>query len=1002
MKKEKKEAGFKPRTYLQYVLDVFVSDGITYDAISDAYGRESITDESIRVAHTRRGRGNLPRGVTPEEFCDLVFDNFYSDLDYQKQFASQLYHELVANGVMPSEYAEHIHKIDGMSDSFESKTFHTFLLYLLSVDRRAKYTGRRNVKKEGGGNVTTRPISAPKNEGSAEELSARFFHQGAASLIRTEREEMEVALGQISTVFESISTLHTDAPLDPYPEKGKLLSSIRDEIVRRVLCTDQREILKIEGPLGCYKNRIMQYLCLSLDKSGEPILPFYIDLAAYEKFSDGDGDTAEKELLEDFTADIQKATVLAARQPRKTPVLLLDGVRDFFCSRESLYYAIHDLIQNSPFRLITCVDTEFTVNVQQLYQPHPIVSDQYGMYLRIRSMNLLRREACMEFIGNCIGVFGVKLPRKISTEQLYESLLRLDFLTVDAYWLVRILSENFYDLLDSEIDIANLYDSICLKFLGSHELVDSAAELAFAFEFGRLDPSVNPYFDRRWELIRKHRSVLDYLLAKHYVKLLSEPDLQNGDHGKNVESLSFFNMVLQKNVTRFVVAMLRGVDDLEHRIMLLASRYYNDLSLFGKSELTFWMARLQNPVRKKKSVGLLKKYLQKELNQYQNHLYENPQEKREAAFLIRGIAVSLIYENDGNALRYYLDSLLRDKTANSVNRGFHLEYYGDKYYIPNKTLPDFEDDTSKGEVTMTVLCLSLDGRMRSASAPAMVAYLEIMTLCNLIQARIEHRTDVAPSMDVTPFAGKCLKYLGWILRGRMPAGLRRTAVYFRWMEHELKDFLGLFEKEERIVHYPSSVMNLFSMAPKVERAGWVDLGIERPENIVEHMYNCWLMGLLYLPGESDAAGYDKNTVLKLLLIHDLGETVTGDISRPKKKKNPAFYDSQERAAMQSLFLTGTYPSAVNLDEYLTLWDSWDEKDGINAAIARDIDNLQTVFRFCQYYKADPGRYTDEQIGYWMDGIGTLETQVVKGIADTVVLQNPEFEEVVTRYRSLRD
>ena len=980
MKKEKKGKELIPRTYLQYVLDVFISDGISHQDICDAYGRESITFESIRAAHTRNGRGNLPRGVTPEEFCDLVFDNFYSDPEFQKQFACQLYHELVANEVMPQEFSEHIHKIDGMSDSFDSETFHSFLLYLLSVDRRAKYTGRRNAKKQG--SVNTCPPSTPfgMKEETAGEFSARFFHQGAVSLIRAGREEMEIALGQISCVFESISTLHTDTPLEPSPEKGKLLSAVRDEIIYRVLFTDEREILKIEGPLGSYKNRIMQYLCLSLEKSGEAILPFYIDLAAYEKFSDGDGDMAEKELLKEFTADIKKASLLAACSPEKKPVLLLDGVRDFFYSREALYYAIRDLIRNSPFRLISCVDTEFTVNVQQLYQPHPIVSDQYGMYLRIRSMNLLRREACMEFIGNCVGVFGVKLPCKVSTEQLYEGLLRLNFLTVDAYWLVRILSENFYDVLDPEIDIANLYDSICLRFLGSHKLVDSAAELAFAFEFGRLDPSVNPYFDRRWELIRKHRSVLDYLLAKHYVKLLSEPDLQNGDHEENVEKLSFFNMVLQKNVTRFVVAMLQGVDDLEHRIMLLASRYYNDLSLFGKSELTFWMARLQNPVRKKKCVALLKRFLNKELEQYCNHAYEN----------------------DENALGYYLESLLRDKTANSVNRGFHLEYYGDKYYIPNKTLPDFEDDTSKGEVTMTVLCLSLDGRMRSTAVPAMVSYLEIMTLCNLIQARIEYCPSAPLSMDVKPFAGKCLKYLGWILRRRMPRGLRRTAVYFRWMEQELKGFLGLLEEGERIVHYPSSVMNLFSTASKVRRAGWVELGVDGPENIVEHMYNCWLMALLYLPGEYEAAGYDKNTVLKLLLIHDLGETVTGDITRPQKKKNPEFYDSQERAVMQSLFLSGTYPSAVNLDEYLSLWDAWDEREGINAMIARDIDNLQTVFRFCRYYKADPQRYTDELIGYWMDGIGTLETRLVKEIAEILVMQNPEFEEIVTQYRRLCD
>ena len=44
--------------------------------------------------------------------------------------------------------------------------------------------------------------------------------------------------------------------------------------------------------------------------------------------------------------------------------------------------------------------------------------------------------------------------------------------------------------------------------------------------------------------------------------------------------------------------------------------------------------------------------------------------------------------------------------------------------------------------------------------------------------------------------------------------------------------------------------------------------------------------MLYLPDESSEPKYDKEKILKMLLIHDLGETVTGDLDRIIKEKNP--------------------------------------------------------------------------------------------------------------------
>ncbi len=68
----------------------------------------------------------------------------------------------------------------------------------------------------------------------------------------------------------------------------------------------------------------------------------------------------------------------------------------------------------------------------------------------------------------------------------------------------------------------------------------------------------------------------------------------------------------------------------------------------------------------------------------------------------------------------------------------------------------------------------------------------------------------------------------------------------------------------------------------MKRSGWVYYGIEQPETIMSHMYDAWLLGTLFLPTESHLKQYDKDRILQMLLIHDLGESITGDIMTPLK------------------------------------------------------------------------------------------------------------------------
>ena len=828
-------------------------------------------------------------------------------------------------------------------------------------------------------------------------FSSAFFHDGAYRLVNATGEEVLESLKGLSSVFCKIVSSNGMDKTD------NVVTDIYNCIVSGCREEELTEILKIKGPLGSYKNRIMQYTYLAIEKNCNDILPFYIDLAAYEKEAEEGSTFTENNLISRFKRDIEDIIKLIKAAPSKTPLLMLDGIRDFTCGKESFYYCIREKIKKLGCKLVVCLDSDFTVNKQYKFKVHPLASSNFRAYVRISSMSLYRRADSLEFIKNCINFFKVDVPEEITSETIYESLVRLNFLYVDAYWLVYLLSTAITDIINHDNNISDIYSAICLSALSNFEAVDTASDIAYAFEFGEVDFSASdPYFDVRWRLIRKHRSMLEFLVAKRYVRNIDELDLKSKSKAETVKKLAFFNTVLQKSITRFVTPMICGSDKYEHRIMIIANKYYDSLSLFGKSELTFWMGRLKNTVRQEECIALLREYGKKELKRYKMLPDEESREKRELAFLIRGINVSLVYGGDREALDFYLTSLIKDKTANSVNRGFHLEYYGDKPYIPNKTLLDFEDDTGKGRNALSVICLSLDRRLKNHKPAPLVAAIEVMTLCNLIQARIEQQ-DGTIALDVSPYLTKCVKYLEWILRQRFIRGINSACMYFMWMRSELARLINEADsKTKNVKYHPSYLINKFSEVEGVERAGWVERDIPCPESVSEHIYGCWLVGMLYLPEKYEADGYDKNTILGMLLIHDLGEAETGDISRPQKLERQQYYDQQESLVMQGLLLSGTYPSSVNLTDYLEQWTKWDTRQGINARIARDIDNIQTIFRFCKYFIDYPDILDKNQIYYWLSGLDDVETDLGKEIADIIITKNPRFSEIISLANSIAD
>jgi putative hydrolase of HD superfamily len=124
----------------------------------------------------------------------------------------------------------------------------------------------------------------------------------------------------------------------------------------------------------------------------------------------------------------------------------------------------------------------------------------------------------------------------------------------------------------------------------------------------------------------------------------------------------------------------------------------------------------------------------------------------------------------------------------------------------------------------------------------------------------------------------------------------------------------------------------------VTRSGWTSAG--QPESVAEHTWRLCLMAML-LYGQTQ--GIDLARLLKMCLIHDLGEAIGGDIPAPAQTGRTNKAD-QERADL--LQLIASLPQALQR-EITELWDEYGAVGTAEAKLAKGLDKLETILQHTQ-------------------------------------------------------
>ena len=156
------------------------------------------------------------------------------------------------------------------------------------------------------------------------------------------------------------------------------------------------------------------------------------------------------------------------------------------------------------------------------------------------------------------------------------------------------------------------------------------------------------------------------------------------------------------------------------------------------------------------------------------------------------------------------------------------------------------------------------------------------------------------------------------------------------------------------------------------RSGYTSSG--RPESVAEHTWRLCLLVLVLAPEFPEVDAY---RLMKICLVHDLGEALQGDIPAPLQDPN---IDKSQSEREDLLELLSPLPE-LQRGEILELWEEYEQAATPEAKLAKAFDKLETLLQHAQgqnppdfdyAFNLDYGRrYTElnaqtRQLRAWID------------------------------------
>ncbi|HSB83995.1 MAG TPA: HD domain-containing protein [Nitrosarchaeum sp.] len=154
------------------------------------------------------------------------------------------------------------------------------------------------------------------------------------------------------------------------------------------------------------------------------------------------------------------------------------------------------------------------------------------------------------------------------------------------------------------------------------------------------------------------------------------------------------------------------------------------------------------------------------------------------------------------------------------------------------------------------------------------------------------------------------------------------------------------------------ILNFFYIASnlkKIPRQGWIDkLSISHPESVADHTFSMAIMGMIF----SDLEKYNTEKILKMILLHDLAESITGDITPDKITNQKKMF--LENNTMEKII--DDMPQSLQI-QYHELWKDYQNEKSEEAKFVHQLDKFEMALQ-AKIYSKDG--YSDDKLRSFFD------------------------------------
>lgn len=852
-----------------------------------------------------------------------------------------------------------------------------------------------------------------------------------------EAERSKTQWAQLDTLFRACATLQK-------PKDGMAGSEIRvkDGFIKTLsrLIAESHEFVSViirgEARLGKSLFMSLLYLNLLFSFSGGTFddIPIYINMEEIIKqisitVPNRDTERFLKKVLNEFNILLERAEELAHRHNCRL-CCLIDGLnQQVFYENARIERMISEVLIKKDKRIyghvIYCLDTDRDLSLEFTPQHTSRTADYLVYFNRINTYKVNSTEKFEQFLNAfcLLNRYGLD-----DAEQIKKNIYKLQVLEIDLNILVvfgdklrRKDTSTFFSILDEFVRSRLTDDEIEKAAKISYYLYMSGKNYTWIQR--KLKPSDNSLF----ELVRTQKLISKYLLAMNYVLSARTKKLTENDY-------VVLNYLYGHEICSYIQGYILKMN-LQSDILSFAKLKYAELSYDGKSTASYLIGRLNSD----------RQSLNKLLNSEEQSLCEESVSSQDLyAFCVarRSIRLSRIViavpEQQYALVDEYIQLLLSDQHERKINRNFYLQFYGDR----KKDEIDVHQDILYEGIdiynTYHLLATRLKNWCKTRKNYPLLC-LELFTLCDLVQVRIDTpeavrriTMETCPSCfynekylkDTTRILDTLLEIVDTYISDKQSSRAKTLFTQYLIRQQELfvhcKEYLhkGVILDSKSTPFNPRNLLADLRNLEKQKKTGWCiterldSLSKEEylqicmtgtlHETVLEHVFEAYLIGLLYLPSKSSfSENYDKQKILNIIMIHDIGEAYTGDY--------PPFYEDyknikeEESRYCEQIFLSGIHNKSADLLEYFQMWLDWynwcdqSTNSEYNITVARDIDRLQMLYKLLTLLQNKSIELSKARFADFWQAAEMIRSQEVKEIFNIIIADNPAFHEAAKAY-----